>query len=539
MSFRLKVSAVIAAFLTLVACKDEQTQQGAAAASAVPEVQAIKAEPREIPLSFEYAARVQGSKETEVRARVGGILIKRNYVEGSKVKEGDVLFQIDPEPFEVELLQAKAELSQNEANLKAAETQWDRISKLFKERIVSEKSRDEARANLDALRASTALADAKVKSAQLNLNYTTVRAPISGITSMETQSEGSLIAVNTPMTTITQLDPAYVIFSASENEIFKLGSMIEQGLIVNPRHSKTVYAKVKYGNGAVYGYDGEINFVNPSIDETTGTLKLRAVFPNPENKLVPGQFVRLILEGLIRKDAIVVPQEAVMQSPNGSIVYRINSQGIVEAVPVEVGLTTPEGDWIIDKGLSSGDVVIVNGIMKVRPGAPAKADIKEQALPSVPVEKPAADTKPSAMDDVRSYISERASASAASNDDLPVETAPVQSEADIYAVPAAGTASETSPKSDDAVAPAKADSSSRSNDGKIAGTQSQEEPSESGVILLREENQTPPADNVIILKEDTLSKAEKNGGAAATSARTEVYTDKVISQTEQNMLIAG
>ena len=539
MSFRLKVSAVIAAFLTLAACKDDQTQQGAAAASAVPEVQAIKAELREIPLSFEYAARVQGSKETEVRARVGGILIKRNYVEGSKVKEGDVLFQIDPEPFEVELLQAKAELSQNEANLKAAETQWDRISKLFKERIVSEKSRDEARANLDALRASTALADAKVKSAQLNLNYTTVRAPISGITSMETQSEGSLIAVNTPMTTITQLDPAYVIFSASENEIFKLGSMIEQGLIVNPRHSKTVYAKVKYGNGAVYGYDGEINFVNPSIDETTGTLKLRAVFPNPENKLVPGQFVRLILEGLIRKDAIVVPQEAVMQSPNGSIVYRINSQGIVEAVPVEVGLTTPEGDWIIDKGLSSGDVVIVNGIMKVRPGAPAKADIKEQALPSVPVEKTAADTKPSAMDDVRSYISERASASAASNDDLPVETAPARSEADVSAAPAAGTASETSSKSDDAAVPAEADSSSRSNDGETAGTQSQEEPSESGVILLREENQTPPADNVIILKEDTLSKAGKNGGAAATSAGTEVYTDKVISQTEQNTLIAG
>ena len=131
-------------------------------------------------------------------------------------------------------MQAKAELSQNEANLKAAETQWERISKLFKERIVSEKSRDEARANLDALKASTALAEAKVKSAQLNLNYTTVRAPISGITSMETQSEGSLIAVNAPMTTITQLDPAYVIFSASENEIFKLGSMVEQGLIVNP-----------------------------------------------------------------------------------------------------------------------------------------------------------------------------------------------------------------------------------------------------------------------------------------------------------------
>lgn len=298
---RYKFLAIGAAFLTLAACKDEENRQGAAASSSAPVVQAVKAVPHEIPLSFEYAARVQGSKETEVRARVGGILLKRNYVEGSKVREGDVLFQIDPEPFEVELLQAKAELSQNEANLKAAETQWERISKLFKERIVSEKSRDEARANLDALKASTALAEAKVKSAQLNLNYTTVRAPISGITSMETQSEGSLIAVNAPMTTITQLDPAYVIFSASENEIFKLGSMVEQGLIVNPRHSKTVYAKVRYGSGETYGYDGEINFINPSIDETTGTLKLRAVFPIRKANWCPDSLSAWFLKALSAK----------------------------------------------------------------------------------------------------------------------------------------------------------------------------------------------------------------------------------------------
>ena len=292
--FGLKVFTTALAVLTISACKDENNQ--AAVPSSAPVVEAIKVEPHNVQLSFEYAARVQGSKETEVRARVGGILLKRNYVEGSKVKEGDVLFQIDPEPFEVELLQAKAELSQNQANLKAAETQWERVSKLFKERIVSEKSRDEALANLDSLKATTALAEAKVKSAQLNLNYTTVRAPISGMTSMETQSEGSLIAVNTPMTTITQFDPAYVIFSASENEIFKLGTMVEQGLIVNPRHSKTVYAKVKYGNGNIYGYDGEINFVNPSIDETTGTLKLRAVFPNPRN-LTDEQFTAIIEHG--------------------------------------------------------------------------------------------------------------------------------------------------------------------------------------------------------------------------------------------------
>ena len=464
--FGLKVFAATLAVLTISACKDENNQTAVPASA--PVVEAIKVEPHNVQLSFEYAARVQGSKETEVRARVGGILLKRNYVEGSKVKEGDVLFQIDPEPFEVELLQAKAELSQNQANLKAAETQWERVSKLFKERIVSEKSRDEALANLDSLKATTALAEAKVKSAQLNLNYTTVRAPISGMTSMETQSEGSLIAVNTPMTTITQFDPAYVIFSASENEIFKLGTMVEQGLIVNPRHSKTVYAKVKYGNGSVYGYDGEINFVNPSIDESTGTLKLRAVFPNPEGKLVPGQFVRLLLEGLIRKDAIVVPQEAVMQSPTGSSVYRINSQGLVEAVPVTVGLTTPEGNWIIDKGLN------------VRPGMPAKAEMKEFSVPSVselPTPQP---TEPEAKVDE----------GAVSNDDVVVEYLPLEN-ADETSV------EQTINPSDEA---------------------------------------NKKADNVIILEEVPSNEAS---AAQESSAETEVYTDKVLSQSESEVLIAG
>lgn len=142
------------------ACKDDNKTQNAQ--NAAPKVQVEVVEPQDIPLSFEFSARAQGSKETEVRARVGGILLKRNYVEGSAVNEGDVLFQIDPAPFEVALSQAKAKLAQNEAQLRAAETQWDRISKLFEQRIVSEKSRDEARANLDSLRASTALAKAEV-----------------------------------------------------------------------------------------------------------------------------------------------------------------------------------------------------------------------------------------------------------------------------------------------------------------------------------------------------------------------------------------
>ncbi len=365
----------LAAVLVLCGCDEEQKTPDVVQ---LPVVQTINVQPQNIPLSFEFSAKAQGSKETEVRARVGGILLKRNYVEGSTVEEGSVLFEIDPEPFKVALQQAQAKLAQNEAQLRATETQWTRIEKLFKERIVSEKARDEAQANLNSLKASTQLAQAEVAQAQLNLDYTTVRAPISGITSLETQSEGSLIAVNGVLTSITQLNPIYVIFSASENEIMSLTNMVDRGLVKNPDNKSEIIAKVKFGNDTLYPLDGQINFINPNVDEATGTIKLRAVFPNPEGRLRPGQFLRLIMEGLTRIDALVVPQEAVMQASSGSYVYIVNAQGRVESVNVRTGLTTKDGGWIIDEGLKAGDNVIVSDMMKLRPGM--SVQIKEQAV---------------------------------------------------------------------------------------------------------------------------------------------------------------
>lgn len=366
MLLRNKTLLAVAAFLSLAACKEDKTDQNRNAA--LPKVQVLQLEPKNVPLSFEFAARAQGSKETEVRARVGGILQSRNYVEGSKVEAGSVLFQIDPEPFKVALSQAKAKLAQNEAQLKAAETQWQRIEKLFGQKVVSEKSRDDARANLDALRATTALAQAEVDSAQLNLDYTTVKAPIDGVTSMEAQSEGSLIAVNGLLTHITQLDPVYVIFSASENEMLSLTNMVDRGFIRNPQNKNEIVAKVKFGDDTVYPLDGQINFITPNVDETTGTLKLRAVFPNPKGRLKPGQFLRLVMEGLTRVDALVVPQEAIMQGANGSYVYRVNDNNMIESVNVQTGMIDSDGGWIIDNGLKAGDRVVVSGVMKLRQG---------------------------------------------------------------------------------------------------------------------------------------------------------------------------
>ena len=205
-------------FLAVSACKKENETNVAQAS--VPEVEVIKLQPQDVPLSFEFAARAQGAKETQVRARVGGILLKRNYVEGSYVEEGSVLFEIDPAPYKVALEQAEAKLAQNQAQLKNAQTQWKRTEKLFKEGYASEKARDESRSSMDSLAAAVQLSQAEVDSAQLNLDYTTVTAPISGVTSLEAQSEGSLISTTGEsglLTTITQLDPVYVIFTASEN----------------------------------------------------------------------------------------------------------------------------------------------------------------------------------------------------------------------------------------------------------------------------------------------------------------------------------
>ncbi|MFR1033594.1 MAG: efflux RND transporter periplasmic adaptor subunit [Alphaproteobacteria bacterium] len=375
MFFKSKAFVMLAAVLALGGCKKES---GAGDAAQVPTVAAVKVEPQNIPLSFEFAARAQGSKETEVRARVGGILLKRNYVEGSQVEEGSVLFQIDPEPFKVTLNQAKAKLAQVNAELKNAETQWQRTEKLYKEKYASEKARDDARANLDSLAASAQLAQAEVDAAQLNLDYTTVKAPISGITSMEVQSEGSLISAtgdSSLLTHITQLDPIYVIFSASENEMLSLTNMVDRGLIRNPENKNEIKAKVRFGNDVMYPLEGEINFMNPNVDQKTGTIKLRAVFPNPEARLRPGQFLRLIMEGLTRIDALVVPQEAVMQASDGAFVYRVNEQGVVESVSVQTGLMTKDGGWIIDSGLKPGDVVIVSGVMKIRPGMTVKPQL--------------------------------------------------------------------------------------------------------------------------------------------------------------------
>ena len=370
-----KISAVLIAVMSVSGCFEDKNADQANMKMPV-DVEVMHAQ--DIPLTFEFAARAQGSKETEVRARVGGILLKRNYIEGAEVEEGSILFEIDPEPYQVALDQAKAKLEQTRAELKNAKTQLDRTEKLYKQKYASEKAYDDAVAAYDSLQASLLLAQAEVDAAQLNLNYTKVKAPISGLTSMEAQSEGSLISTSGNsglLTSITQLDPIYVMFSLSENEMMMISDMIATGKLKNPEDKNALRAWVRLGNGLIYNLPGEINFINPGIDSSTGTIKLRAVFPNPRKNLRPGQFMRLSIEGFIRNNALTVPQRAVMQGANGTFVYVVKD-GVLEENEIKISLAADNGRWIVDSGLEDGDLVVVDNLLKLRPGMAVEPIVK-------------------------------------------------------------------------------------------------------------------------------------------------------------------
>lgn len=367
MSKIIKLFTVASLLIFTVSCKEEQKAATSSHEIALP---AIKLQAKDVSLVFDYPARAKGYKETEVRARVGGILLERNYIEGSKVEEGDVLFQIDSESYEAALDQARGKLADIEAQLIASKAQWKRIDKLFQDGIVSEKSRDDAKANLDSLTATLEAVKAEVKTAELNLEYTTVRAPISGTTSMESQSEGSLIVANsasTLLTSITQLDPIYIMFSVSDSEFFRIKLMAQKKQIddINAEHA---HAKIKFSDNSTYDHEGKINFIDSTIDENTGTVTLRAEFPNPDSLILPQQFVRLSIEGLVKSNAITIPKEVVMQGTLGSFVYIIDEQGEAKITPVETSLTAQNGDWIVSKGLVDGDIVIAGGLQKVKEG---------------------------------------------------------------------------------------------------------------------------------------------------------------------------
>ncbi|HXF08569.1 MAG: efflux RND transporter periplasmic adaptor subunit [Pseudomonadota bacterium] len=363
----------------LSACgKQEQDSKAQGAAPPAPEVGVITVQPRDVAVENEYAGRTAGFREVEVRARVTGILQKRTYVEGQRVKAGDVLFQIDPAPFVVALERAQARLQDAEARLRQAERDWVRVAALYEENAISARERDASQSNLDLARANLAAAKTDVEAARIDLGYTRVEAPVSGVTSLEVRSEGSLVgpgAADSLLTRITQLDPLYVNFSYPDADALRQRALLASGKLTMAGEERLA-AELRFGDGSVYGHEGYISFTDSTIDPATGTVRARAVFPNPEASLLPGQFVRIVPKGLTRKGVIVIPQAAVMQGPQGTFVYVVGEDDKAKVQPVTTG-STLKSEWLIEEGLKPGDRVIVDGVIKVRPGSPVKAAVPE------------------------------------------------------------------------------------------------------------------------------------------------------------------
>lgn len=376
---------------SLAACGqgEQQTQ-----APPPPEVTSLVVKKADVPRVFEYVGQVSGFRDVEVRARVGGIVMKRLYEEGRHVKQGDPLFLIDQEPMRASFDQAKAALAVEEARLQRARQEFARIRPLAAERAVSQKDYDDAVASLESAQASAAVARARLREAQINMNYTKVTAPISGMTSKEVVSEGSLVGAgqNGLLTVISQVDPVYVNFSMADNDALLMRRMIQNGQLIMPK-GDALDVELRLADGTFFKNIGRMSFTDNLIDPTTGTLRARAQFDNPEGELLPGQFVRVFMKGAVQKNTLLVPQRAVMSTAQGMMVMTINKQNIVEPRPVKIGQEIGR-DFVIEEGLKGGENIIVDGIMKARPGSPVTAiPLVDVKTPSDPAKTSAAKTK--------------------------------------------------------------------------------------------------------------------------------------------------
>ena len=328
-------------------------------------------ERRTLPAIFEYIGVVQSSHEVEIRARVTGYLETIGYTEGAEVKKGDLLFQIDPRPFQAALAQAKALLAKEQSVLWQAERSVKRFTPLYEQKAASQRDLDNAIASEMAAQAQVMAAQAQVADAEINLGFTTIRSPVSGLTSQAKYRVGSLISPGQDMmTTVSVVDPIWVLFGISEQDLLQSMDELKQGRMVFPKNDEFEIELI-LADKTVFPEKGIVNFTSPSYSEKTGTLTIRAVLPNPNDILRPGQFVRVRICGAKRPDAIALPQTAVQQGKNGPFVFVVNQDQQAEVRPIVPGPWS-QNDWIIWSGLNPGDVVIIDGVNKVLPGSSVK-----------------------------------------------------------------------------------------------------------------------------------------------------------------------
>jgi len=360
--------------LLLIACGNNETAQNAPLLDQAITVTVIAAEPVSLPVSLETIAQTEGAKEIEIRPRVGGILLRRLYIEGMAVEAGQSLFLIDPEPFQNALAEAKAGLLEQNARVVRARNEENQQRQLLAENFVSQRAYDVAKADLAIAESALQAAKVRVQQAELNLSYTVVKAPVNGMTGRSLFSEGALVSANNSLlTTLTQLSPIWVRFSFSDNEVARFGGHLNEKNVHSVRMILT--------DGSEYQQEGKINFAASKIDPLLGTQQLRATFENSEQRILPGQFVRVRVAAGESRDVYRVPQVAVLTSDLGRYVYVISENSAVMQRSVIVGDWIGK-DWIILDGLNAGDKVVIDNMIKLMPGKVVDPQLQD-SLPSL------------------------------------------------------------------------------------------------------------------------------------------------------------
>lgn len=340
----------------------------------IPEVAVVTIQSKPVATTTELTGRTSANLVAEVRPQVGGIIQKRLFTEGKDVRAGQVLFQIDPALYQATLENAKAALARSEAQLTTIQLKANRLRELLAEKAVSQQDYDDVSAALKQTQADVQYAKATLETARINLKYTTIAAPISGRIGRSSVTEGALVTAQQPavLATIQQLDPMYVDVTQSTTEILRLRQQLQEGQM-NQNGKNQQKVRLVLVDGKEYPLRGELKFRDVTVDPTTGSVILRILFPNPNGVLLPGMFVRTIVQEGIRNKAILIPQQAVSRDPKGNPqTLIVDAKGIVQQR--KLTLDRAIGDaWLVTSGLEPGERVIVEGTLKVKPGVSVKA----------------------------------------------------------------------------------------------------------------------------------------------------------------------
>ena len=362
------LGAILLALLLSPGCGRREARPAPEAGKAA-EVTAVTVAAQDLPVSYEFVAQTQSSRQVNIQARVSGFLERRVYTEGSIVKGGQVLFLMDAKPFQAQVDAQKAALAKQQAGLEVARADLERTKPLAEQEALSQKDLDDATGQFLAASAAVEEAKARLETAQLNLSYCTISSPVTGITGAALQQDGSYISpLNSLLTTVAALSPMWVNFSVSENEMATFREQIAKGRLRGPPHDEFA-VEVILVDGSLYPHSGRITFAAPAYSAETGTFLVRASLNNPEGILRPNAYVRVRLKGAVRPDAIIVPQRAVQQGSQGQFVWVVDKEGKARPRPVEVG-PWHEDDWFINEGLQPGDQVIVDGALALHAGLP-------------------------------------------------------------------------------------------------------------------------------------------------------------------------